>query len=116
MKTLDIIKISQRNLFLSKLRTFLTIAAVFIGALTLSLTNGVGNGIKAYVNAQLGNLGVKNTLIVQAKQTQANPTDNEVRKYEPEKKVGNFNLALVGQSDIEKIQKTDGITKVIPQY
>jgi len=116
MRIADILKISQRNLFRSKLRTFLTIAAVFIGALTLSLTNGVGNGIKAYVNTQLGNLGVKNTLTVQAKQTQANPINNDVRKYEPGKKTGTFNLALLGKNDMDKIRSMEGVTQVIPQY
>lgn len=116
MKTLDIIKISQKNLFRSKLRTFLTVAAVFIGALTLSLTNGVGSGIKAYVNEQIGNVGAKDTLVVQMKQ-ELNPTSNELKKYNPNRKTGgSFNLALLGKNDIEKIKGTAGVVEVTPQY
>jgi putative ABC transport system permease protein len=116
MRLADIIRISQNNLLRSKLRTFLTIAAVFIGSLTLSLTNGVGNGIKEYVDSQLGNLGAENTLIVRAKQESANPINNKVRRYDPNKKTGNFNLAVLGSNDIEKIGGITGITKIIPQY
>lgn len=116
MRIIDILRISQKNLLRSKLRTFLTVAAVFIGALTLSLTNGVGNGIKSYVHTQLGNLGVENTLIIQPKQPQANPINNDVRKYNPEKKTGNFNLIVLTQTDVEKIKNISGIVKVTPEY
>jgi putative ABC transport system permease protein len=116
MRIRDIISISQNNLFRSKLRTALTIAAVFIGALTLSLTNGVGNGIKSYVNNQLGNLGVEHTLIVQAKQSQFNPVATEVKKYDPNKQTGNFNLVLLGQFDIDTIKSFPGVLRITPEY
>lgn len=117
MRLLDIIKISQRNLFRAKLRTFLTVAAVFIGALTLSLTNGVGNGIKAYVNKQLGNLGAKDAMIVQAKQTQSNPIANDVKRYDPDRKTsGPFFITMITKKDIEKIQSIEGVLKTLPQY
>jgi len=116
MKIRDIIKISQKNLLRAKLRTSLTIAAVFIGALTLSLTNGVGNGIKAYVNTQLGNLGAENTLIVQAKQTQQNPTETDLTEYNPDKQVGTFNIALLSPKDIEVLAATAGVTRATPMH
>src|SRR5437660_579604 len=115
MKILDIVKISQKNLLRAKLRTFLTVAAVFIGALTLSLTNVVGSSIRAYVNEQTGNVGAKDTLVVRMKQT-INPTSDSVRKYDPNKKTGgNFNMALLGNNDIEKIKELPGIVAITPQ-
>lgn len=116
MKLTDQIKLSQRNLLRSKLRTFLTIAAVFIGALALSLTNGVGNGIKQYVNTQLGNLGAKDQMLVQAKQPQANPTNTEVRKYDANKQVNSFNFVVLSSKDLDKIKNIAGVQKVVPQY
>ena len=114
MKLIDIIKISQKNLFRAKLRTALTIGAVFIGALTLSLTNGLGNGVKAYVNDQLGNLGVENTLIIRVKQTQQNPVSTDVTEYNPERQVGTFNIALLDTSDLERMAKIEGVKEVFP--
>jgi putative ABC transport system permease protein len=116
MRVVDIIKISQRNLLRSKLRTFLTIAAVFIGALTLSLTNGLGNGIKAYANTQLGNLGARDTLVIEAKQAQASPVSNDVKKYNPDRQSGTFDRSLINDSAIKKIENIPGILHLIPEY
>jgi putative ABC transport system permease protein len=114
MKFLDIVKISQKNLFRAKLRTALTIGAVFIGALTLSLTNGLGNGVKAYVNDQLGNLGAEDTLIVRVKQSQQNPVSTEVTEYNPEREVGTFNIALLDTDDLERMAGIEGVVEVYP--
>ena len=114
MKLLDIIKISQKNLFRAKLRTALTIGAVFIGALTLSLTSGLGNGVKAYVNDQLGNLGVEDTLIIRVKQTQQNPVSTDVNEYNPEREVGTFNIALLNTDDLARMEAIEGVEEVFP--
>lgn len=119
MKVIDIIKISQSNLLRSKLRTFLTVAAVFIGALTISLTNGVGNGVKAYINQELGNVGAEDTLIVQAKQVQHNPLSTDVVDYDPARKdtnFGEFSFTLLTKDDIAKVQNVTGVIAVVPQY
>jgi putative ABC transport system permease protein len=114
MRINDIISIAQANLVRAKLRTFLTVGAVFIGVLTISLTNGVGNGIRAYVNDQLGNVGVEHTLFVQAKQSQQNPVATDVTVYDPNRKIGNFNVALLGVDDAARIQGLAGVQKVTP--
>ena len=44
MNLLDILTTASANMVRSKLRTALTILAIFVGALTLTLTNGVGSG------------------------------------------------------------------------
>lgn len=116
MKIFDIIKTSQTNLLRSKLRTFLTIGAVFIGALTLSLTNGVGNGIRSYVDKQLGNVGAEDTLIVRVKQPQQNPLASDVHEYDPETQMGTFNISLLDQADIDAITGIEGVEEVIPFY
>ncbi len=116
MRILDIIKISQNNLFRSKLRTALTVIAVFVGAFTISLTNGVGNGVKAYVNKQLGNVGVENSFVVQPNSRQPNPFSNEVQKYDPELKSGMFNNILMSTSDITKIGNIKNVKKITPNY
>jgi putative ABC transport system permease protein len=115
MKITDTVRMAQTNLVRSKLRTALTIIAVFIGSLTISLTNGVGNGVKMYVDQQLGNIGAQNDFIVQAKQD-AGPRlgGSDVKEYDPTRKVGVFNIAYLGQADIEKISAIKGINRVTP--
>lgn len=50
MKILDIIKTPNSNLWRNKLRTVLNILAIFVAALTLTLTVGIGAGLKNYLN------------------------------------------------------------------
>jgi putative ABC transport system permease protein len=56
MKLWDLIKIANRNLFRSKLRTALTVMAIFVGSFTLIMTNGLGDGLKDYVENQVKNI------------------------------------------------------------
>lgn len=114
MKYIDLLKTSQTNLVRAKLRTALTVGAVFIGVLTISLTNGVGNGVREYVDAQLGNAGAEYTFLVQAKQSQQNPVTNDVAVYDPNRKIGNFNIALLGENDAAVVRTLPGVNEVTP--
>jgi putative ABC transport system permease protein len=116
MKFTDKIKLSQTNLWRAKLRTFLTVVAVFIGAFTISMTNGVGNGIRSYVDTQLGNVGVENVLQVQAPQSQFNPVATDVVEYDPNKTTGLFNFVMINSNDIERINAITGVTGLVPLY
>ncbi len=67
MKLWDLIKIANRNLFRARLRTFLTVMAIFIGSFTLTLTNGLSGGLRDYVHNQVKNIEGKNVLFVRKK-------------------------------------------------
>ena len=67
MKILDLIRIANRNLFRNKLRTFLTVIAIFVGSYTLTLTNGIGDGLRDYVESQVKNIEANNVLFVRKK-------------------------------------------------
>jgi putative ABC transport system permease protein len=83
MKYSDIIRTANANLRKSKLRTILTISAVFIGSLTLMLTSGVGAGLTAYVQEQVDAAGAKDAIIVTAKSENQNPVSGpESKKYD----------------------------------
>ena len=45
MKTLDLLGSAIGNTLRSKTRTILTMLAIFVGAFTLTITNGLGTGI-----------------------------------------------------------------------
>lgn len=63
----DLIRIANRNLFRNKLRTFLTIAAIFVGSFTLTMTNGIGDGMRGYVESQVKNFESDSVIIVRRK-------------------------------------------------
>lgn len=123
MKILDILTTASGNIFHSKLRTFLTVIAIFIGAFTLTLTTGIGAGISQYIDSQVGSIGAKNVLIIQAKQEAGNPlTSDGPQKYDAKKADNQSNyggggpaFAVLTTDDITKIKAEPGITDVSPQ-
>ncbi|MDQ5972227.1 MAG: transporter permease [Patescibacteria group bacterium] len=116
MKYRDIIRTANSNLRKSKLRTFLTIGAVFMGALTLMLTTGVGQGLKTYVDEQVSAVGAKDALIISVKTEGGGPVSNDNPKdYDPSKKQASAdftNPPMLSAEDVAKIEKTEGIKSV----
>jgi ABC-type antimicrobial peptide transport system permease subunit len=67
VKLLDLVRTANRNLSRSKLRTFLTISAIFVGAFTLTLTTALGAGAQQYLDRQLGNVTAPGVFYVSPK-------------------------------------------------
>jgi putative ABC transport system permease protein len=120
VKLTDIFLTASSNLFRAKLRSSLTIVAIFIGAFTLTITSGIGAGISKYIDQQLGNLGAANVLLVQPAANAASPDATTPKKYDPTKTTsatGGFreSSAVLTQSDLDKIKAHPGITSVTPE-
>ncbi len=120
MKIIDIIRTAGANMLRSKTRTALTIVAIFIGSLTLTLTSGIGSGVSSYIDRQLGNLGAEDILVVQPAQTFAIPgSSDDPKPYNPEQQTasgatGGFGQNVLKSSDITKIAGYAGVEEVIP--
>lgn len=118
MKIIDIIRDANGNLMRSKMRTVLTIIAIFIGGFTLTVTNGIGAGVSDYIDKQLGNLGAEDVLIVQARMD--DPISSGPQKFEEDQVSssmgGGVGLAIpmLQDKDIETIKAVDGILSVEP--
>lgn len=117
MKLLDILQDANSNLLRNKGRTALTIIAIFIGAMTLTITNGVGVGVSNYIDQQLGNIGATDVLIVRAKAE--NPGDGP-QKYQANRGVASragFGLSepTLRQADLATIKSVPGIVNASPQ-
>src|SRR4028118_481509 len=67
MNTFEIIKTANKNLWRHKLRTFLTVSAILLGAFTLTMTNGLGDGLRNYIENQVKNIEGNNVLFVRKK-------------------------------------------------
>lgn len=83
MNPLDVIATAIGNTFRSKLRTTLTILAIFIGAFTLTITSAIGTGISSYLDNQIAGFGAKDVLTV-SKATDDAPADDGPAPYDPE--------------------------------
>ena len=120
MRLIDIIRTANSNLRRSKLRTFLTMSAVFIGTLTLMLTTGVGEGLKSYVEDQVKGVGAADTFfIVPVTEGGSSPFASNVQEYDAERvrsSVTGVAQAILKQSDLDKIAAEKGIVDVTPLY
>lgn len=117
MKTLDVLRTANRNLLRSKLRTVLTISAIFVGAFTLSLTTALGAGAQQYLDRQLGNVSEPGVFYVTHKR-EDNPfaPSDEVKTYDASKQqsAATGGLTLLEQSDLVALKKVEGVEYARP--
>ncbi len=112
MRLTDIIRDANSNLLRSKARTSLTIIAIFIGALTLTITNGIGSGVSNILINNFGNLGAEDVLIVQPQVDDpfgAGPKKYEEGSLSSSAFAGGPAVPLLKDEDIEKITAVPGI-------
>jgi putative ABC transport system permease protein len=117
MKFIDIISSASSNMLRSKVRTILTITAIFIGAFTITLTVGISSGVSTYIDKQLSSIGAENALFIQPK-VEVSIGSGPI-KYSPDR--ANTNAAQAGpgnimltHKDLEKIKTQPGIKDVQP--
>lgn len=120
MKTGDVIRSAVQNTFRSKLRTGLTVIAIFIGAFTLTITSAIGAGISSFIDAQLGSIGAVGVLNVAKAPKDVIAAGDGPVKYDPQAATagGGFGGGppggLLSAADITAIESTPGVTEVDP--
>ncbi|MDK1361668.1 ABC transporter permease [Arthrobacter sp. zg-Y1219] len=109
----DILRSAVANTFRSKVRTALTVVAIFIGAFTLTLTSAIGAGVSDYIDKQVGAIGGDNLMTV-SPTAEAAAEDDGPKEYNPDGAATQGNFTLLADADIETILATEGIEKVEP--
>ncbi len=123
MRTTDLLTTAVGNTFRSKTRTILTILAIFVGAFTLTVTNGLGTGINRFIDSTVASFGASNVLTVS--QASASTADDGPQKYNPDAVAaaqtgptrpggGAASVTALTPDDIAKIAATTGVMKVQP--
>ncbi|MDR7165725.1 putative ABC transport system permease protein [Pseudarthrobacter oxydans] len=118
MKFQDIVASAVTNSFRSRLRTTLTVIAIFIGAFTLSITTAIGTGVSNYIDTQVSSLGSSDTMTVTRALEETTATDSGPAPYDPDAATGGgfgpgFGDPLT-DNDIETIADIDGVMTVNP--
>jgi putative ABC transport system permease protein len=122
MKLIDLLQTASSSMLRSRARTFLTIVAILIGATTITLTNGIGTGVKSYLNQQLGNLGATNVLFVQLTSVSTSSTGAPVKYSDnPNAVVSASGLGqeqlMMTSSDLAAIRSSiPNITSIVPAH
>lgn len=121
MKITDIILTANGNLRRSKLRTFLTVLAIVIGAFTLAMSLGLGEGIRGYIKSQIGTYSDANLYRVIRQGGDAfggGFSSPEPKEYKPEeeKRVGELSQLILSEVELEKISQVEGVKDVRLPY
>lgn len=123
MKTWDLIRTANRNLLRNKLRTFLTVTAIFVGAFTLTMTNGVGDGMRDYVESQVKNFEGDSVVIVRRKMAKpegakrGTPVEyKETNGSEDELEFDPNTIMMTGPQIDAAVRGIDGVKTVTPRY
>ncbi|WP_447648143.1 ABC transporter permease [Microbacterium forte] len=114
MKLLDLIGSAISNTFRSKLRTSLTVVAIFIGAFTITITSAIGTGVSDYIDTQISTIGSSDTLTVTKS---AAPAGDGLVEYDPDSSsqttsMGPQTTSSLSDTDIASIEGIDGIESV----
>lgn len=128
MKTTDLIGTAVGNAFRAKTRTILTVVAIFIGAFTLTLTNGLGTGINRYIDDTVASFGASDVMTV-TKTADDAPADGGPREFNPDDVVtgpgpggsgggpggaGGTTVQVITSDDLDTLAGLDGVIKVQP--
>ncbi len=116
MKILDIIKDANANLLRNKLRSFLTILAIFIGSFSIISTSAIQAGVNNFIDSQVDSYGGEGYLAVVSKdsfdaleglQGAMGSGNKEPIEYNPDKiQTG---MSPITEEQIEKLKKIEGI-------
>ena len=118
MRTIDVIGTAIDNSFRSKLRTSLTVIAIFIGAFTLTITNGLGTGINDYITNTVAAIGAQDVLTVTKVGTDA--AGSGPKKYNPDLVAASgggrpgTTVQALTPTDITIISDLKGVKSVMP--
>ncbi|NQX28892.1 ABC transporter permease [Microbacteriaceae bacterium VKM Ac-2854] len=133
MRAVDILRSAVANTFRSKLRTTLTVLAIFIGAFTLTITSAIGAGVSNYIDTQVAAVGESGVITV-TKVSTAAPSDGGPAEYSPSSAtttaVGGPNsggapgatVSALTDADITAIEAVPGVqsveaaVRISPQY
>lgn len=117
MRTPDLISDAIKNTARNKLRTILTVMAIFVGSFTLMLTNSIGAGISSYIDNQLGSVGDPDVISVSkpAEITQSEgPEEYEEKKPGESNASDNFNVTPLTDDDLTKFEGMTNVESVEP--
>ncbi|GAA2011086.1 ABC transporter permease [Microbacterium ulmi] len=118
----DLVTSAVSNTFRSKTRTILTILAIFVGAFTLTITNGLGTGINRFIADTVSSIGAEDVMTVTKTPDAATgglPSNDPV-EYDPDAigsgrpGPGGFGgtVTAMTTADLDTLEGIDGVLRV----
>ncbi len=114
MKVLDIIKEANQSLLRNKLRSFLTILAIFIGSFVIILSSGINAGVNDFIDKQLNSAGGSNYVEItntKAMEQMASMLSQEIQEYNEPEENESLDIYLT-EKQLEDARKIDGVVSI----
>ena len=112
MKVVDIFRDANANLWRSKLRSSLTILAIFVGSFTIILNSAINAGVNDFMDKQIANMGGEGYLEMMPTEMYESAmsmiSNNGPQEYKDDNDSTN-STAYIKKEQIEKAKKIDGI-------
>lgn len=119
MRAGDLVASAVSNTFRSKTRTLLTILAIFVGAFTLTVTNGLGTGINRYIDDTVSSIGASDVMTVTKTSDAAGGLDAGPVEYDPDAisagtpgPGGGGTVTALTDADLTTLEGVDGVLRV----
>ncbi|WP_306663722.1 hypothetical protein, partial [Pseudomonas sp. 100_A] len=109
MRLSQMIRSAIGNSFRSRIRTLLTVVAIFIGAFTLTLTTGTGTGMNRYIDTTLAAVGTTDVLTVSRVDT---AEDSAPEPFESGR--ASTGDEVLTADDLKTLARIDGVLSVQP--
>lgn len=110
MRLFDLIRTANHNLFRNKVRTLLTIIAIFVGSFTIILNVAINSGVNAFIDEQTSALGGDNFIMLMSKDSESMMSEQMSASTGPQEFTEKANTAgVLSNQDIEKLKNIDGI-------
>lgn len=125
MRFWELARTANRNLFRAKLRTALTVMAIFVGAFTLCLTNGAGDGLRNYVEMQVKTFEGERIIFARKKlprefeeqQKSRGPVEYKEASEDGEGNLIDPNTMIVSLDQIKRLkEKLPEVRSITPAY
>lgn len=104
MSFFDTIRTANHNLFRNKVRTLLTILAIFVGSFTIVLNVAINAGVNSFIDDQINTIGGEDYIVIMKGSMSSIVNTGEIQEYSEEQ-----TLDYMNQDDIDKIKQIDGI-------
>lgn len=116
MKTSDIIISANKNLLKNKLRSFLTILAIFVGSFTIIMNSAISAGVNSFIDKQIESIGGDGYLEMmptEMLETAMSMLDTKnVQEYSEDKDANQ--TAYIKADQIKKAREIEGVKSFEP--
>lgn len=120
MRAVDVSRTALGNTLRSKMRTFLTVIAIVIGAFTLAVTSGLAAGVNQTIDEMVEGYGDQNEIYVMTADAmgEGEETAPGPQEYDPDaaQQQSEFGQSMLTEEDIETIEGLDHVTNVDPIF